>query len=86
MDKMLDPNFNNPTELRVNNVKYNFQITEEKKEKLEMMENQLYSNTWIDKQRSNMAEIGEQCYWFKVQMEPWIERHHFSINFDSEVR
>ena len=33
-----------------------------------------------------MAEIGEQCYWFRTQMEPWIERYNFVKNFSSEVR
>ena len=64
MDKMLEPNIWNPTYIKLNNVKYELAISEEMKQKLNEVEMQLYENIWIDKQKSNMAEIGEQCLWF----------------------
>ena len=64
MDKMLEPNIWNPTYIKLNHVKYELAISEEMKQKLNEVEMQLYENIWIDKQKSNMAEIGEQCLWF----------------------
>ena len=55
MDKMLEPNIWSPTDIKLNNVKYELAISEEMKQKLNEVEMQLYENIWIDKQKSNMA-------------------------------
>ena len=84
MDKMLEPDIWNPTNFMLNNVKYEIAISEEMKQKLSTIEVQLYANIWIDKQKSNMVDIGEWCEWFRTQMGPWIKRHEQIVSWDDE--